>query len=207
MSKLAVYNAKGKEVDSIPLDKALLKERVNSRVLYYVVKHYLASRHVGTHKTKKRSEVRGGGKKPWRQKGTGRARAGSIRSPLWRGGGVIFGPVVRSYAYSIPHKTKRLALLEAIKSKIQSDTLVVFDDIALDKPKTKDMASIIKAMKLGAKCLMVMEKIENNIRLASRNIPGFSVKDYKDINALDVLNHKKMAVSRELLQKLLKEYN
>jgi len=204
MSKLAVYNSKGKEVGAVSLDKDFAKGKVNTRLLYYAVNNYLASKHTGTHKAKKRDEVRGGGKKPWRQKGTGRARTGSNRNPLWRGGGVIFGPVVRSYTYSIPRKTKRLALLEAVRSKIQSENFVVFDKISLEKPKTKDMASIITSMKLGKKCLMVMENVDNTVKLASRNIAGFSVKNCQEINALDVLNHNKLAVSQESLKKLLK---
>lgn len=202
MPKVTVYNSKGKEVGKISLDDDFAKGKVNTKVLYHVVNNYLAAQHRGTHKTKKRREVRGGGKKPWRQKGTGRARAGSIRSPLWRGGGVIFGPVVRSYAYSIPRKAKRRALLEAIKSKIQTNNFVVFDKIALEKPKTKDMCSIIKSMKLGDKCLMVMEKVEDNVRLASRNIPRFSAKNRKGINVIDVLRHDKLALSLESLKNL-----
>lgn len=203
MPKLSIYNLKGKEVGKISLDDEFAKGRVNTKVLYQVINNYLASTHRGTHKTKKRSEVRGGGKKPWRQKGTGRARVGSIRSPLWRGGGIIFGPVVRSYAYSIPHKTKRLALLEAIKSKIQKENFVVFDKITLEKPKTKDMITIINSLKAGNKCLMVMENVEDNVKLASRNIPNFSVKSRKDINALDVLKHDKLVISEESLKKLV----
>ncbi len=204
MSKLAVHNSKGKEVGSVSLDKNFIKERVNTRVLYYAVDNYRASLHRGTHKTKNRREVRGGGKKPWRQKGTGRARFGSIRNPIWRGGGVAFGPKVRSYAYSIPRKAKRLALLEAVKSKIQAKDFVVFDKMSLEKPKTKDMVSIIKSMKLGKKCLVVMEKVEDSVRLASRNIPGFNVKNRKNINALDVLTHNKLAVSQDSLKNLIK---
>lgn len=204
MSKLAVYNSKGKEVGTISLDKDLLKERVNTRVLYQAVNNYRASQHTGTHKTKKRDEVSGGGKKPWRQKGTGRARTGSNRNPIWTGGGIIFGPNVRSYKYSIPRKVKRLALLESIKSKMQAENLVVFDGISLDKPKTKDMASVIKSLKLGKKCLIVLEEPGSNIRLASRNIPGISLKNRKDINALDVLKHDKIAISEKSLQNLIK---
>ena len=204
MTKLAILNSKGKEIGTLSLEKDFMKERVNIKVLYQAINSYRASRHRGTHKAKKRREVRGGGKKPWRQKGTGRARSGSIRNPLWRGGGVIFGPVVRSYAYSIPHKTKRLALVEAIKSKIHSKNFVIFEEVSLEKPKTRDMALVMKSLKLGKKCLMVMEKIEDNVKLASRNIKGFSVKSRKDINALDVLEHDKLAVSQESLQNLLK---
>ena len=204
MSKITVHNSKGKEIGSVSLDKDFIQGRVNTKVLYYAINNYRASQHRGTHKAKKRKEVRGGGKKPWRQKGTGRARVGSIRNPLWRGGGVAFGPVVRSYTYSISRKTKRLALLEAIKSKIQTEDFVVFDEISLEKPKTKDMASIMKSMKLGKKCLMVMEKVESNVKLASRNIADFSVRNRKDINALNVLEHDKLAVSQDSLQNLLK---
>ena len=204
MSKLAIYNSKGKEVGRISLDGDFVKSRVNTKVLYQVVNHYLAAQHRGTHKTKKRAEVRGGGRKPWRQIGTGRARFGSIRNPLWRGGGVVFGPVVRSYSYSIPNKAKRLALLEAVKSKIQSENFVVFDKISLEKPKTRDMSEIINSLNLGKKCLMVMEKVEDNVRLASRNIPHFSAKSRKDINALDVLRHGKLAVSLDALNNLIK---
>jgi len=204
MPKLSIYNSKGKEVGKVSLDDKFVKERVNTKVLYQVINNYLASNHKGTHKTKKRSEVRGGGKKPWRQKGTGRARAGSIRSPLWRGGGIIFGPVVRSYAYSIPHKTKRLALLEAIKSKIQKENFVIFDKITLERPKTKDMVAIINSLKAYNKCLMVMESVEDNVKLASRNIPDLSVKSRRDINALDILRCDKLAISEESLKKLVK---
>lgn len=205
MPKLTIYNSKGKDIGKFSVDDDFAEKKVNTKVLYQVVNNYLASRHRGTHKTKKRKEVRGGGVKPWRQKGTGRARSGSIRNPLWTGGGVIFGPVVRSYTYKVPHKAKRIALLEAIKTKIQAENFVVFDKISLEKPKTKDMSSIIKSLGLKKGCLMVMEKIEDNVRLASRNIPHISVKNRKDINALDVLRHDNLAVSEEALKNLLGE--
>ncbi len=207
MPKLAIYNSKGKEVGHMTLEAALTKEKVNTKVLYQVVNNYLASQHRGTHKTKKRDEVRGGGKKPWRQKGTGRARSGSIRNPIWRGGGIVFGPVVRSQTYAVPRKTKRLALLEAIKSKIQDKDIVIFDNIFLERPKTKDMNSIIKSLKLGEKCLLVLENVEKNVWLASRNIAGFKVLRRKDINALVVLNCDKLAISKESLGNLIKGMN
>jgi len=203
MSKLAVYNSKGKEIGALTVDKEIMDGRVNSRLLYYAKNYYRAALHRGTHKTKKRDEVRGGGKKPWRQKGTGRARSGSIRNPIWRGGGIVFGPNPRSYTHAMPVKAKRLATAEAVKSKIQSDSIVVFDGISLEKPRTKDMASIIKSMKLGKKCLMVTERIGPNVILASRNISGFLVKNRKDVNALDVLRHDKLAIAKDSLQKML----
>lgn len=204
MSKVTIYNSKGKEVGKVSLEDDFIKKRINTKVLYQVITNYLARQHRGTHKTKKRAEVSGGGKKPWRQKGTGRARVGSIRSPLWKGGGVVFGPEARSYAYSIPRKTKSLALLEAVRSKILGENIVVFDKISLDRPKTKDMSAIINSLKLGKKCLMVMEKVEDNVKLASRNIPNFSVKNRKGLNAYDVLKYEKLAISEESLANLVK---
>lgn len=198
-----MLNSKGKEVSTLTLDSEFVKSRVNKNVLYYAVNNYLASLHRGTHKTKKRGEVAGGNKKPWRQKGTGRARASSIRSPLWRGGGIIFGPQVRSYNYTIPKKVRRRAVFEALKSKIHSNDMVIFDKVLLDKPKTKLMLHILKSLKVGNRCLMVMEDVEDNIRLASRNISGFSAKNRKDINAMDILNHPKLAISEESLNNVM----
>lgn len=204
MAKIAIYNSKGKEVGAVSVDDGFAAEKVNKGVLYQVINQYKASQHRGTHKTKTRSEVSGGGKKPWRQKGTGRARAGSIRSPLWRGGGIIFGPVVRSYSYSVPQKARRLALLEAVKSKIQDKDIVIFDKIEIEKPKTKEMLGVMKSLKLNKKCLMVQETVSGNIKLASRNIANFSLMARKDINALDVLAHDKLAVSEEAFSNLIK---
>jgi len=207
MAKIAIYNSKGKEVGSVSVDDAFAAEKVNKGVLYYVINHYRAALHRGTHKAKNRSEVAGSGRKLWRQKGTGRARIGSIRSPLWRGGGIIFGPVVRSYAHSVPQKARRVALLEAIKSKIQDKDIVIFDKIEIEKPKTKEMLDVIKSLKLNKKCLMVQEKIDGNMKLASRNIARFSLMNRKDINALDVLSHDKLAVSEEAFSNLMKAKN
>ncbi|MBL7072097.1 MAG: 50S ribosomal protein L4 [Candidatus Omnitrophica bacterium] len=201
MSKLSIYDTKGKEIGKLTLDESLSR-KVNSKVLYQAVNNYLASRHRGTHKAKKRREVRGGGKKPWRQKGTGRARSGSIRNPLWTGGGVIFGPVVRSYSYTIPRKVKRIALVEAIKSKIQKDNCILFDSISIDKPKTKEMTSIIKKLGIEKGCLMVVENVEDNVKMASRNIRDFSIRCRKNINAMDVLEHDKLAISEEAFKNL-----
>ena len=203
MAKITVYNSKGKETGKLTIDDSLTNDKVNSKVLYQVVNNYLASRHMGTHKTKNRAEVRGGGKKPWRQKGTGRARFGSIRNPIWRGGGVAFGPSVRSYSYSVPRKAKKTALLEAVKSKIQNNNIVVFDSISLEKPKTKDMSAVMTALGVDKGCLLVTEKAEHNLRLSARNLPGLSVKPRKEINALDVMRSEKLVVSEEALKNIL----
>ncbi|MFH0839780.1 MAG: 50S ribosomal protein L4 [Candidatus Omnitrophota bacterium] len=204
MSKLTIYNTKGKEVGSVTVDDAFVSKKVNKGVLYQVINLYQASLHRGTHKAKTRSEVAGSGRKLWRQKGTGRARIGSIRSPIWRGGGIVFGPKVRSYSYSVPQKAKRLALLEAVKSKIQDKDIVIFDKINIETPKTKEMLGIIKSLKLDKKCLMVQEKFDGNIKLASRNIANFSLAERRNMNALLVLGHNKLAISEEAFSNLLK---
>ena len=206
MAKLAIYNMKGKEVGSITLPKETFEGRVNDRVLYQVINCYQASQHRGTAKTKKRDEIRGGGKKPWKQKGTGRARSGSIRNPLWRGGGTVFGPQVRSFAYSVPRKARRKALIEAFKSKVVDEDITVIDSILIDKPKTSVVSSLIKTLKLGKKVLMVVENVDSNMRLASGNIPKFMLKRRIDLNALDILSHNKMAISEEALKNIVKEY-
>lgn len=205
MPRLTIYNAKGKEAGSVVVDDAFAAEKINKGVLYQVINLYRASLHRGTHKTKTRSEVEGSGKKPWRQKGTGRARIGSIRSPLWRGGGIIFGPAARSYSYTVPQKAKRLALLEAVKSKIQDKNIVIFDKIDIKKPKTKEMLEVIKLLKLDRKCLMVQETLEGNVKLASRNIANFSLIERRNMNALDVLMHDKLAMSEEAFSNLLRQ--
>lgn len=204
MSKLTIYNAKGKEAGSISIDDAFVAEKVNKGVLYQVINSYQASLHRGTHKVKNRGEVEGSGRKLWRQKGTGRARIGSIRSPIWRGGGIIFGPVVRSYAYAVPQKAKQIALIEAVKSKIHDKNVVIFDKIEIEKPKTKEMLAVIKSLKLNKKCLMVQEKLDDNMKLSARNIANFSLAARKDVNALDVLMHDKLAISEEAFLNLLK---
>ena len=204
MNTLSVINVKGKEISKVTFEKDILK--VNRGVIYQVINNYMANKHFGTHKTKKRDEVSGSGKKPWRQKGTGRARAGSIRSPLWRGGGVVFGPEVRSYSYTVPQKARRLAIIEAIKSKIKDNKMVIFDNLSVDKPKTKNMISIIKTLKLGKNCLIVMETVENNVKLATRNIPNFEIKNRKDITALDVIKFERLAISEESLKIVLEKH-
>src|SRR3989338_3086495 len=142
ISMVDVYSLSGEKVDSFELNSEIFNAKVNKVLLHQVLAMYMANQRQGNASTKTRGEVRGGGQKPWGQRGTGRARAGSIRSPLWRGGGIIFGPRVRDFSYSLPQKARRLALLEAIKSKIQANDIVIFDKIEIERPKTKEMLDV-----------------------------------------------------------------
>jgi large subunit ribosomal protein L4 len=161
-----------------------------------------ASLRQGTHKVKNRSEVAGGGRKPWRQKGTGRARQGSIRSPQWRGGGVVFGPTPRSYAYKLPKKVRRLAIKSALSSKVIDNSIVVLEDLAFNAPKTKEMTSVLKGLSVEKKALIVTADINENVALSARNIPGVTVVTANGVNVLDVLNHEKLIMTKAAVQKV-----
>jgi len=199
---IPVYNAKGKEVGTFAFDKKIFDGSVNKKILYQAVIMYNANRRQGTASTKSRGEISGGGKKPWRQKGTGRARAGSSRSPLWRGGGTIFGPLPRDFHYDIPKKMKRLAFLSSLNSKLNENKVVGIDAVVIDEPKTKKVKDILKALKLAGRSLFVVDNIDNNVRLASRNLQEVRLRDYKDFNTMDVLTCDTMVLSKAALEKL-----
>ncbi|MBC7326118.1 MAG: 50S ribosomal protein L4, partial [Moorella sp. (in: Bacteria)] len=172
MPRVALYNIQGQQVGEVDLDDRIFGGEVNEAVLHQAVVMQLAARRRGTASTRGWAEVRGGGRKPWRQKGTGRARAGSIRSPLWRGGAVIFGPRPRDYGYKLPKKVRRLALRSALASKVQGGNIIVLDELKLDKPRTKDMAAILKALAADNKALVVTAVEDQNVELSARNLPG-----------------------------------
>merc|ERR1712093_341764 len=161
-----------------------------------------ASLRQGTHAVKNRSAVSGGGRKPWRQKGTGRARQGSIRSPQWRGGGIVFGPTPRSYAYKLPKKVRRLAIKSALSSKVVDNSIVVLEDLALNAPKTKEMSSVLKGLSVEKKALIVTADNNENVALSARNIPGVTVVTADGVNVLDVLNHDKLIMTKAAVQKV-----
>jgi large subunit ribosomal protein L4 len=161
-----------------------------------------ASLRQGTHKVKNRSEVAGGGRKPWRQKGTGRARQGSIRSPQWRGGGVVFGPTPRSYAYKLPKKVRRLAIKSALSSKVIDNNIVVLEDLAFNAPKTKEMTAVLNGLSVAKKALIVTADNNENVALSARNIPGVTVVTASGVNVLDVLNHEKLIMTKAAVQKV-----
>lgn len=199
---IPVYNSKGKEVARFELDKKLFTGEVNKGVLYQFVRMYNANQRRGTASTKTRGDVSGGGKKPWRQKGTGRARAGSTRSPLWRGGGKIFGPHPRDFHYDIPKKIKKLALISSLNSKVLEEKLIGIDAIDIAEAKTKQFRAVLDALKLKGKSLFVLDAVEEKIKRASRNIQEVSLKNYKDFNTVDVLNCETVVMSKNALEKI-----
>ena len=201
-ASIPIFNAKGEEVERYELNKDLFTGEVDKKILYQVTLMYNANQRRGTASTKTRSDVSGGGKKPWRQKGTGRARAGSIRSPLWRGGGKVFGPHPRDFHYDLPKKIKRLALLSSLNSKLIEEKLLGIDAITIDEPKTKKFKSIMDALKLKGKSLFVLDDIDGKIRTASRNLQEALVRNYKDFNTMDVLAHDNVVMTKAALEKL-----
>ena len=204
MAKLTVHDIKGKETGSVQLPDGIFGGKVNEAVIHQAVVMYLANQRQGNASTKTRGEVSGGGRKPWRQKGTGRARAGSSRSPLWHKGGVVFGPHPREYGYSISKKTRIAALRASLNAKFQANELLCVEDIKLDKPKTKEVASIIKSFKLRGKVLAIFDGSSNDVNLASRNIRFLSLSRASDINAYDVLKNKTVLVTKSAIENLLK---
>jgi len=202
MPKVALYNQSGATVGEIELNDSVFGIEPNKHVLFEAVVMQRASLRQGTHKTKNRAEVSGGGRKPWRQKGTGRARHGSIRSPQWRGGGTVFGPVPRSYSYKLPKKVRRLAIKSALSSKVLENNIVVLDNLALEAPKTKEMVKILGNLSVDRKALIVTADVNENITLSARNIPGVTVVTASGINVLDVLNHDKVVITKAAVEKV-----
>lgn len=202
MPKVALYNMEGKQIGDIELNEAIFGAKINEALMHQVVVNQLANRRQGTAATKTRSFVRGGGRKPWRQKGTGRARVGSIRSPLWVGGGVTFGPAPRNYSYRIPKKARRQALKSALSAKVRDGNLIVLDQLTIEQPKTKLMVNVLKALNAEKKPLIVIGDWDTNIELATRNIPKALLLKSSGLNVYDVLNHDQVIFTKDALTKL-----
>lgn len=202
MPKVTLYNQSGSSVGEIELADAVFGIEPNQHVLHDAVVMQQASMRAGTHAVKNRSDVRGGGRKPWRQKGTGRARQGSIRSPQWVGGGVVFGPTPRDYGHRLPKKVRRLAIKSALSSKVQNEEIKVLDTLALDQPKTKEMVSILSNLNIGQKALVVTGDFNDNVALSSRNIPGVTFVTANGINVLDVLKHDYLVITKDAVAKV-----
>ncbi|HWO78596.1 MAG TPA: 50S ribosomal protein L4 [Bacillus sp. (in: firmicutes)] len=202
MPKVTLYNQSGSQVGEIELSDAVFGIQPNNHVLFEAVMMQRASLRQGTHKVKNRSEVAGGGRKPWRQKGTGRARQGSIRSPQWRGGGTVFGPVPRSYSYKLPKKVRRLAIKSALSSKVQGDNILVLESLSFEQPKTKEFVNVLKGLSVNRKALVVTDVFDENVALSARNIPGITVVDANGINVLDVLNHDQLIITKAAVEKV-----
>ncbi|MCX6090908.1 MAG: 50S ribosomal protein L4 [Atribacterota bacterium] len=199
---LEVKNREGKMVDSISLDDTLFSDTVNAHVLFLAVKSFLDNQRQGNAKTKTRGEVSGGGKKPWRQKGTGRARQGSNRSPIWKGGGVVFGPRPRSYYHSLPKNEKRVAMINAISQKIQENSIQVIDRLILDFPKTKEAVNYLRSLGLEGKVLFITKENQENIQRAFANIPDVRLLPLNEVNVYELLNTQHVVFEKEALSAL-----
>ncbi|MBU1906048.1 MAG: 50S ribosomal protein L4 [Candidatus Omnitrophica bacterium] len=211
---LPIYNSEGKEIESIKLDKDVFDGKINPAVLHQAIVAYRSNQRLGLACVKTRGEVSGGGKKPWRQKGTGRARVGSIRSPLWRGGGVTFGPVPRDFSTRIPKQIKNAALKSSLNAKVIEKNFVILDDFKLENHKAKAAAKIFshrlfqlsdeKKKKKAVKLLILLAKSDNNIKLALRNIDFLNLELAGDVHAYDVLSAQRLVITKEALSQITK---
>ena len=205
MAKVPVYNMEGKEVGNMDLNDAVFGVEINEHLVHMAVVQQLANNRQGTQKAKTRSEVSGGGRKPWRQKGTGHARQGSTRSPQWTGGGVVFAPKPRDYSFKMNKKEKRIALLSALSSKVADNKIVVLDAFNLDEVKTKKFAEVMSNLKVD-KALVVIEGENKNVVLSGRNIPTVKVSATNEINTYDVLKYETLVVTKAAVEKLEEVY-
>lgn len=203
MSSLQVLNNEGKNSGTIDLPKEIFGEGINQDVIHQTIVMYQASQRQGNASTKTRKEVSGGGIKPWRQKGTGRARHGSIRSPLWKKGGIVYGPHPRDFSYSVPQKVRQGALRETLNAKYQDKNLVCIDDFKKPFAKTKEFAAILKNLSLRGKVLALLDGCDPSVQRVSRNIPFFNLMRSQDVNAYDILRHKKILVTKTAFNNLL----
>ena len=202
MANLKVIDQKGKDAGEVTLNDDVFGIKPNESVVFDAIIRQRAGRRQGTSKVKNRSAVRGGGKKPWKQKGTGRARQGSIRSPQWRGGGVVFGPTPRSYAYSMPRKQRRLAIKSVLSQKLIDKDLVVLDQLTMSAPKTKEFKSILDGLKVEGKVLVVSD--DKNVQYSARNLPNVKVITANGLNVEDVVNYDKLVLTKEAIEKIEK---
>ncbi|NMA91600.1 MAG: 50S ribosomal protein L4 [Firmicutes bacterium] len=206
MPKLAIYNQQGEQVGQIAPPAALFKAPLKKGALYHTAVSQAARQRQGSATTKTRGQVRGGGSKPWPQKGTGRARHGSIRSPLWVGGGVTFGPQPRDFGYKVPKKVRRAALSTALSAKNKGGKVLVLEELTLDRPHTKGVASLLKSLNVTGKVLFVTAEPDQNLIKSARNIPGVTVTFSRLLNVLAILNHDYLVFTREGLQQLEEVY-
>lgn len=205
MANVKVYNMSGQETGSIELNDNIFGIEVNEHVLHMAVVQYLANQRQGTKSAKTRAEVSGGGRKPWRQKGTGRARQGSTRSPQWTGGGVVFAPKPRDHSFKLNKKVKRLALKSALSSKLLENKIVVLDELKLDEIKTKEMKKVLDNIKAD-KALVVIDGSDKNIILSARNIPDMKTASVNTINVYDILKYDSFVVTKQAVEKIEEVY-
>ena len=206
MPKIDVYDIEGKKVNDVELNEDIFGIIPNEELVHSVIVNYLANQRQGTQSTKTRAEVRGGGKKPWRQKGTGRARQGSIRAPHWVGGGIALGPKPRSYSYKLNKKEKRLAIKSCLSSKDIENELTVVDKIELKEIKTKEVAKMLNNLKLAGKTLILLPEKNEVIQKSARNIEGVKTLSVNTINAYDLVNYNNLVITLDTVKKLEEVY-
>ena len=205
MAKVAVYNMEGKEVEKIDLSDAVFGVEINEHLVHMAVVQQLANNRQGTQKAKTRSEVSGGGRKPWRQKGTGHARQGSIRAPQWTGGGVVFAPVPRDYSFKLNKKEKRLALKSVLTSRVQENKLIVVDELKMDAIKTKSFKQVMDNLKV-AKGLVVLAENDENVVMSAKNIYGIDTTLTNEINVYDILKAGTLVLTKDAVKKIEEVY-
>ena len=205
MANVSVYNMEGKEVGTIELNDAVFGVKVNEHLVHMAVVQQLANNRQGTQKAKTRSEVSGGGRKPWRQKGTGHARQGSTRSPQWTGGGVVFAPVPRDYSFKLNKKEKRAALKSALTSRVQANKLIVLDQLTMDAPKTKAMQNVLNSLNVN-KALVVTKENDANVVLSARNIPDVKTALVSTINVYDVMKYNTVVLTKDAVAAIEEVY-
>ncbi|ACB83794.1 50S ribosomal protein L4 [Natranaerobius thermophilus] len=197
MPKVALYNNEGSQVGEITLDDSIFATDINETLMHEAVNMHLASKRRGTASAKTRSEVRGGGRKPWRQKGTGRARHGSIRSPIWVGGGISFAPKPRDYSYKMPKKAKRKAIKSALTTKLNNGEIVILEELTMEAPKTKKIIEMLENLSINHKAMIVTGASDLNVYRSTRNIPGVSSALANNLNVYDVLNHDYLVLTKD----------
>ena len=205
MANVAVYNMEGSEVGTVEISDAIFGVKINEHLVHMAVLQQLANKRQGTQKAKTRAEVRGGGRKPWRQKGTGHARQGSTRAPQWRHGGVVFAPVPRDYSFNVNRKEKRIALKSALTSRVTENKFIVLDELKLDEIKTKKFVGILNNLKLQ-KALVVMNGVDQNVILSARNIPMVKTAQVNTINVYDILKYDTFVVTKDALRAIEEVY-
>ena len=202
MPTVAVYDIAHKQVGDVELNDNIFGVEVNGALLHQAVVMQLASQRLGTHATKTRAMVRGGGRKPWKQKGTGHARSGSNTSPVWVGGGVVFGPHPRSYAFSMPSKQRRLAIKCALSDKVQSGDFLVLDSLDFEAPKTKEVVKMLEAFEVSKKALIITAEEAENVEKSARNIEGVKAINTTGLNVYDILNHDKLFITKDAITRI-----
>ncbi len=206
MPKVALYNMEGSQIGDIELNESVFGVKVNETAIHTVVKNYLANQRQGTQSTKTRSEVRGGGIKPWRQKGTGRARQGSIRATQWIKGGIALGPKPRDYRYSVNKKLKAIAIKSALSAKVNEGAFIVVDDIKLEEIKTKNVVKMLDALKVESKALIVTNEKNDNVVRSAKNIQGVATTFMGSLNVYDVLKYDVMVITKDAVSKIEEVY-